>query len=345
MTEALRVGVIGAGYFSGFHCEAWSRLPGAQLVAVGDRHAPAAQAMAARFPGVAAYDGARAMLDAQELDLLDIATPPATHAPLCRLAIARGLDLICQKPFGGSLEVARELAAEAAAAGVRLIVHENIRFQPWYRHARAILDQGGLGQVHNISFRLRPGDGQGPEAYLARQPYFQQMGRFLIDETAVHWIDTFRFLMGEVRAVYARTRRLNPVIAGEDAALVVFEFDAGADGLFDGNRLVDHGSDNPRRTMGEMYIEGSSAVLRLDGAGRLWLRAHGERCEQEIDYHWNDRGFGGDCVHALQRHVLAHLRDGAPLENPAQAYLRNLEIEAAIYRSHEQGARILLGPA
>ena len=49
-----------------------------------------------------------------------------------------------------------------------------------------------------VAFRLRPGDGQGPRAYLDRQPYFQTMPRLLVVETAIHWIDTFRFLMGEV---------------------------------------------------------------------------------------------------------------------------------------------------
>ena len=54
-----------------------------------------------------------------------------------------------------------------------------------------------------LTFRLRTGDGQGPDAYLSRQPYFQKMEHFLVHETAVHWIDTFRFLLGDINAVYA----------------------------------------------------------------------------------------------------------------------------------------------
>ncbi|MEO0763052.1 MAG: hypothetical protein AAFZ09_14815, partial [Pseudomonadota bacterium] len=68
-------------------------------------------------------------------------------------------------------------------------------------------------------------DGQGPDAYHARQPYFQRMPRFLVHETAVHWIDTFRYLMGEAETVYADLRRLNPAIAGEDAAARIGERD------------------------------------------------------------------------------------------------------------------------
>ena len=170
------------------------------------------------------------------------------------------------------------------------------------------------------------------------------MPRFLIHETAIHWIDTFRFLMGEVTGVFARLERLNPVIAGEDAGVVVFAFEDGGTGIFDGNRLNEHVSDNPRRTMGEMWLEGSAGVLRLDGAARLHWKPHGE-AEVEHHYEWQDRGFAGDAVFATQAHIVSHLRDGTALENSGRAYLRNLEIEDAIYRSSEERRWINLATA
>ena len=157
----------------------------------------------------------------------------------------------------------------------KLIIHENFRFEPWYRAAKGLLDQGALGDIYQITFRMRPGDGQGPDAYLARQPYFQKMPRFLIRETAIHFIDTFRYLLGEIVGVSADLRRLNPAIAGEDAALLTFRFASGVRGVFDGNRLADHQADDRRKTMGEMSIEGAKGTLRLDGYGRLFQRKHG----------------------------------------------------------------------
>jgi predicted dehydrogenase len=221
-------------------------------------------------------------------------------------------------------------------------VHENFRFQPWYRHAKALLGAGRLGQPHAIAFRLRPGDGQGPAAYLDRQPYFQKMPRFLIHETGIHFIDVFRFLLGEVTAVTARLRRLNPAIAGEDAGHVIFEFESGASGIFDGNRLNDHAAENGRLTMGEMWLEGSEGVLRLDGDGGLWFKPQGQT-ERAEPYPWQNRGFAGDSVHALIRHVADHLRHDTPVENTGRDYLRNIEIEEAIYQSHETGRRIEVG--
>jgi predicted dehydrogenase len=266
----VRVCTVGAGYFSRFHHQAWRRLERAELVAVCDADPAKAQAMAAEFGVAQVFDDAAAMLDAVKPDLLDIVTPPASHAALVALAAERGIDAVCQKPLAATLTEARAMVAVARDAGIRLIVHENFRFQPWFREAARLVQAGVLGTPHDIAFRLRPGDGQGPDAYLARQPYFQQMERFLVHETAIHFIDTYRYILGEIDAVLAWLRRVNPAIAGEDAGSILFRFASGAAGLFDGNRLNDHVSDNTRRTMGEMWLEGSEGILRLDGSGRLW---------------------------------------------------------------------------
>lgn len=326
---SLRVALIGAGYFAGFHAQAWQRLPNCELVAVCDLNLDAARNLAS---GAAIFADAAEMLAKTNPDLLDIATPPATHKAMIEMAIQHGIPAICQKPLAPTFAQAQAIAEFVERAGHLVVVHENFRFQPWYREAKRLLEAGRLGEPYSISFRLRPGDGQGPDAYLARQPYFQTMERFLIHETAIHFIDTFRYLLGDITSVYAKLRRLNPVISGEDTAIVQFDFTSGASGLFDGNRLARHEARNPRLTMGEMWLEGSDASLRLDGDGRLHLQPNGE-AERLHVYEWAQKGFGGDCVFALQRHVVDHFETGAALENRVDAYLRNLVIEEAIYRS------------
>lgn len=340
--DGIRVAMVGAGFFARFQLDAWQRLPNAHLVAVCDREPATHASVKSVDADIQVYEDMETMLDAVQAHLVDIATPPETHAPLVAIAAARGLDIICQKPLAPTREEALALVEGCERAGITLAVHENIRWAPWHREIARLIGAGQLGALHRISMRLRPGDGQGDDAYLARQPYFQNMPRFLIHETAIHWIDTFRFLIGEITGVFARLERLNPVIAGEDAGVVVFAFENGSTGIFDGNRLNDHVSDNPRRTMGEMWVEGSAGVLRLDGAARLWWKAHGE-AEAEHHYAWQDRGFAGDAVFATQAHIVAHLRDGGPLENSGRDYLRNLDIEEAVYRSSEEGRWIELG--
>lgn len=329
----LRVATIGAGYFSQFHHDAWARLEQARLVAVCDRDIARAKAMAARFGGGGAYDDPTTMLDAEKPDLVDIIAPPSEHLALIRLAAARGINTICQKAFCRDLTEATIAAQIAEDTRILLVVHENFRFQPWYEIIKQHIATGALGEVYQITFRLRPGDGQGPNAYLDRQPYFQTLERFLLHETAIHFVDTFRYLLGEYRHVFADLRRLNPVISGEDAGLLIFEHANGARSLFDGNRLVDHAAADRRLTMGEMLVEGSSAVLRLDGYGSLYLRRVGDTKEREIVFAWDKEGFAGDSVLRLQRHVVESIRSGATPVNTARDYLRCLEIEAALYQS------------
>ncbi|MEO0682060.1 MAG: Gfo/Idh/MocA family oxidoreductase, partial [Pseudomonadota bacterium] len=242
------------------------------------------------------------------------------------------------KPFCGDLALAETVAAEAEAAGTPLLVHENFRFQPWYRILRAALDAGEIGTLRNLTFRLRPGDGQGPRAYLDRQPYFQTMPRFLVHETAIHWIDTFRYLVGEPEAVFADLRRLNPAIAGEDAGHILFRLPGGARALFDGNRLLDHAAADRRRTLGEALIEGDAGALTLGGDGAVHLRRFGETAPRRIaPPPPAEAGFGGGCATAFQAHALAVLLDGEAPETSARLYLRNLRLEAAIYASAEAG--------
>jgi predicted dehydrogenase len=333
---SLRVAVAGTGYFSQFHYDAWARLKDADLVGAASLDPAGLTSVGERFGVVDVFDDVAAMLDATEPDLLDIAAPPHAHEGLLEIAAARGVHVICQKPLGGDLRTAKAMVERAEASGIVFAVHENFRFQPWYREAKRVVESGMLGDATNVSFRLRPGDGRGPRAYLDRQPYFQSMERFLIHETAIHLIDSFRYLMGEVTGVFAYLRKLNPVIAGEDSGHLILTFESGATGLFDGNRLLGFPAANPRLTMGELLLEGTAGSLRLDGEGCLWRRED-EGTEEPHAYAWQNIGFGGDCVYALQRHVLEHLLERAPLENSGRDYLRNLMIEDAVYRSAQTG--------
>lgn len=327
----LRIGVLGAGYFAQFHIEAWQRLGGCALVGVADRDPEKPTD----------FNSLSELLASGSLDVVDIATPPPTHRDAILEALAaKPKAVICQKPFCTSLAEAEEMVKAARTAGIPLVVHENFRFQPWFRAIRDAIEDGAVGELHQISFRLRPGDGQGPRAYLDRQPYFQQMPRLLIHETAVHFIDVFRFLMGEPVSGYADLRRLNPVIKGEDAGYFILEFAKGRRAMFDGNRHLDHVAENTRLTMGEAHIEGTGGTLCLYGDGSITHRAFGDAETRTLLEAQDWPGFAGDCVGNLCAHVRDHLTEGTPLENEAAAYLRVLEIEEALYRSAQEGCKI-----
>lgn len=338
----LKVGMVGYGYFARFHLNAWQRMDGVELVGLAEKSSERRKAAQNDAPGLAVFQSIDDMLDAEELDVLDVATPPITHLNLIEPQLGKVPIIICQKPFCEDLQQAEELTSLAETSASKLVVHENFRFQPWYREIAHLLGAGRLGRVVQAQFRLRPGDGAAEDAYLDRQPYFRDMEKFLIRETGVHWVDVFRFLFGEPISLSADLFRTNPVIAGEDSGTFTLQMSDGARIHFDGNRTLDHPAENRRLTMGEFLIEGSHASLRLSGDGAIELREFGSNDWNTHSYEFQDVDFGGDCVFQFQRHVRDHLLDGSVLENEAKEYLANLRVQENIYVAAKDGVRVSL---
>jgi len=326
--QRLRGGLVGCGFFGQIQAEAWRRIPQAEIVAACDWDLERARAVAPR-----AYSSAEQMLANEELDFLDIATRPESHLELVCLAARYRRPVICQKPMAPSWSEAVAMVQAAEAAGIRLIIHENWRWQPWFRAARERILAGDIGRPVSYFFRVRRGDGRGPAAYPA-QPYFRVMPRLLIFENLVHHLDTARFIFGEIEAVFAQTRRLNPVIAGEDQATIVVRHENGLQGLIDGHRFLDLAPESP--LMGEAFFEGDEGALRVSPSGDLWL---GGRCI------WENRireGYRGDSVGAAQQHFIHCLLTGEPSESEARQYLKTFAAVEAAYRSASQARAVAL---
>lgn len=344
--QCIGVVVIGGGYFAHFHINAWLRLNGVRLIAIVEtdilKHTALKEKVNAHnSTHTLVTDSLQKALSGGNADIVDIATPPSSHADLIIEATTAGCPyIICQKPFCGTRNNAVELLKKTRGGASEIVIHENFRFQPWYRAIKLELHKNTIGTVLQANFRLRPGDGQGPDAYLARQPYFRNMDNFLIHETGIHYIDVFRYLFGEPIALSAELQRLNPAITGEDAGYFVFHYTNGLRAQFDGNRLLDHAAENTRLTMGEMLIEGTLGSIALYGNGALHLRRFGEPDWSPIEYSFTDNDFGGDCVYHLQKHVTDHLRHNSPLENKAENYLRNLELEDLVYKASTSQTRM-----
>jgi predicted dehydrogenase len=320
----LRGALIGCGFFGRIQAEAWSRTPGAQIVAACDRDLSRARAVSPN-----AFTDAGELFNAADLDFIDIATRPDTHLQLVRLAAERRIPAICQKPLASTIEDAREIVRVAAKSGVPVMVHENWRWQPWFREARRLLSDGAIGKPICYLFRHRQRDGIGRDAY-PNQPYFREMPRLLIHETLVHPIDTARFFFGDVGSVHARIRRLNPAIAGEDRALLTLVHRSEVDGVIDGHRYLD--PDPPGPAMGDTVIEGESGLLRISAPGEITLNGRAVYSPPQPQV-----GYKGDSVRAVQMHLLECLRTGTPAESSVDAYWNTVAAVEAAYASAASG--------
>ena len=304
--------LIGAGFFAQFQADAWKRMSDVELAR--------------------AYESVEAMLDAEKPDFVDIATRPDTHLPLAQLAAQHGIHVISQKPMALTVPDCIAMCEACERAKVRLLIHENWRWQPWYREAKRLIDGNTLGALKHLSFDWRTGDGNGPEPFAA-QPYFREMPRFFVYESLVHILDTFRFLAGELNVTTCETRRVNPVIIGEDWAEIQCAFNGGAHGFIHGDRQT--GPVPAPVAMGSMVIKGDCATLRIAGDGRIFL-TRSPAAEEKLPFNPIITGYKGDSVLATQQHLLACLRNDQPSESDGREYLKTVTLVEDCYRLSPQ---------
>ncbi len=330
--EPLKGVMIGAGYFAQFQAEAWRRVEGAQIVAVADASPGRAEEFSERWLIPRAYYNITEMLERERPDFVDIVTGPDSHLELVRLAAHRGAHVICQKPMAPSRDECVAMINECAAAKVRLFIHENWRWQPWYREIKRMLDLGAVGGPFYAGFVMRNSDGRGAEPYQL-QPYFREMERLLVYEMVVHFLDTFRFLFGEIKNVYCQMGRVNPAIKGEDYTLIQIGFENGACGMIDANRVSGPARRDPISE--ELIVEGDRGKIRLARDRRIWLDEYGE-AEKALDHAFPVEGYRGDSVCATQRHFISCLRTGGRCESEGDDYLKTVDAVFACYESVEK---------
>ena len=97
--KVFKGGLIGCGFFSQHHQEAWRRMPNVEIVAASDFSIERAEAAAGR-----AYTSVEEMLKVEDLDFVDIVTRSTAHLELVSMAAEKSLAIICQKPMAPDWE-------------------------------------------------------------------------------------------------------------------------------------------------------------------------------------------------------------------------------------------------
>lgn len=168
-------------------------------------------------PGVQFSTNLSEALDAHGVEAVIVATPPETHRHVVSAAAARGLAIFCEKPLAGSLGDGDAMAAASEGAKA-LVVGHIYRFEPRYRAVKAALESGSLGDLISISAWLH--------SDLTEQAYYAPRTT-LAREMAVHHLDVFRWLGGEVSRISGEVSSWR----GLEAALVAtVRFRSGAVG-------------------------------------------------------------------------------------------------------------------
>jgi predicted dehydrogenase len=157
MKGSIRVGLVGYGMASKrFHAPLITAQEGFSLVAVASRDADKVHA---DWPSVPVESTPQALFARDDIDLVVIPTPNATHYSLVSEALAAGKHVVVDKPFTVTLDEARKLCDQAAKAKRLLSVFHNRRWDSDFLTVRNLIDSQSLGRIVHFEShfdRFRP---------------------------------------------------------------------------------------------------------------------------------------------------------------------------------------------
>ncbi|GAB3705499.1 Gfo/Idh/MocA family oxidoreductase [Spirosoma flavus] len=338
----LKFAVIGTGFWANYQIPAWKELSGIELVAVYNRTRSRAADTAQRFNVPNVYDNVDQLLDqhAHDLNFVDIITDVDTHPIFTEKAARRGLDVICQKPMGPSLEAARQMRDTCHQAGVRLYIHENFRWQTPLRRLKSILDSGEIGQP----FKARVSFCSAFPVF-DNQPFLAELDRFILTDIGSHILDVCRFLFGEAEWLMCQTMRVNPTIKGEDVANVLMKMRNGLSCFAEMSYASLLEKESFPQTL--VQVEGNlgSVVLTHDFQLRITTKSGTHLLEAPPPhYPWADPDYA--IVHAsivdCNRNLLADLQGRGGAETTGADNFETIRLVYAAYDSAERNETIFL---
>jgi predicted dehydrogenase len=142
----VRVGVLGAGAWAEFaHLPGYKRDPRCELVAIADPAAEKAQAFAEKFDIPNVYDSHEALIARDDIDLVDVCTPSATHFELSWAALEAGKHVLSEKPVAYDYRDTLRAAALAKRQGVKTKLGFTFRYSPAMQYMKELIDQGFVG--------------------------------------------------------------------------------------------------------------------------------------------------------------------------------------------------------
>jgi predicted dehydrogenase len=260
MAKELRVGIVGYGFMGRVHSNAYKRLNDffpvehrVVLKAACARNADKVKPFAAQWGWERAETDWRKLVEAPDIDAIDICTPNDTHQQIAIAAAANGKMVLCEKPLARSVAEAEPMVAAIEKAGVPNMVWFNYRRVPAITLAKQLIDEGRIGRPFHFrsnflqDWTIAPDVPQGGAALWRLD--VQAAGSGVTGDLLAHNIDTAMWLNGPITRVVARTetfvKERQHVLTGkvepvgiDDACLFIAEFANGSLGLFESTRYA-----------------------------------------------------------------------------------------------------------
>jgi predicted dehydrogenase len=278
--KVIGIGIVGAGFARTTQIPGFKDCIGARVVAIASAHRERAEAVAEEFKIRKVANDWRELVALEDVDLVSVVTPPATHLEITLAALEHGKHVLCEKPMAMNAEEARQMTDRAATAGVLALVDHELRFLNSRRMMRAMLNGGAIGPVRHCNYVFRS-DYRG----VLERPWDwwsdESMGGGTLGAIGSHAIDSFRWMLdAEISSVFGmlsthvaerpdKESGANRPVTTDDEAKLLFRF---ADSELTKNTtgaallsVVESGGHENR-----LEIYGSTGALMVEDTGELW---------------------------------------------------------------------------
>jgi myo-inositol 2-dehydrogenase/D-chiro-inositol 1-dehydrogenase len=345
--DTVRVGLIGSGFVSALHHEAFRRVPGAAVVAVASPTPGHAERFAAERAIPRHFLDERALLDLKEVDLVVLGHPNDLHCETAVRAAQAGKHVVVEKPMAPSLEECDRMIAACERAGVILGYAEELCFAPKYVRLKQLVDEGALGKVHLVKQSEKH---DGPHSAWFYDT--NRSGGGVTFDMGCHAIEFFRWILGGpdggkavVSSVFAQmgTYVHGGRGDGDDEAVLIVNFADGAIGLAEESWTKPGGMDD----RAEVFGSGGQAYADLLFGNSL--RAYsGAGYGYAVEKAGTTRGWSFPVFEEIwnygfpqeMEHFTDCVRSGrVPVEN-GQDGRAVVEIVCALYASAGEGRRV-----
>jgi myo-inositol 2-dehydrogenase/D-chiro-inositol 1-dehydrogenase len=251
----MKLGLIGAGRIGQLHAELLTyHIPEAAIKTVAEINLAEVKEWAQRLNILNLTTDYTDILNDSEIEAVLICSSTDTHAQMIIAAAKAGKHIFCEKPIDFNIEKIMQALNSVEAAGVKLQIGFNRRFDHNFKKVRELVESGKVGDVHIVKITSR--DPAPPPI-----EYLKVSGGIFLDMT-IHDFDMARYLsVSEVEEVYAQGAVLIDPAIGQvgdvDTAIITLKFRNGAMGVIDNSRQAVYGYDQRVEVFGS---QGNVAV-------------------------------------------------------------------------------------
>jgi myo-inositol 2-dehydrogenase/D-chiro-inositol 1-dehydrogenase len=316
--KTLNIGVIGCGFMGRTHSNAFRQAPQffdlplrPVLKTICARNGEKAKAFAGKWGYESFETHWRKLVDAKDIDVIDVASPNDTHEEVAIAAARAGKMVMCEKPLGRNPAESESMVKAVEDAGVANMVWYNYRRVPAVTMAKQLIDEGRLGRIFHYrtvflqDWTISADLPQGGEGLWRLDASVSGSG--VTGDLLAHNIDTAMWLNGQIDEVTATTetfiksRKHNltgkeePVTI-DDASLFLARFSNGSLATFEATRYA-----RGHKALYTFEINGERASIKWDlhdlhrleyfdhrdeGKLRGWKSIHVTDSDQPYMKHW-----------------------------------------------------------